>query len=160
MSRERVPFLLLVTTANQFPDLVSRLHVQVRLMGHFDLNGSLPLLQNTDGGICFICKEDIEYVANLFLDCSYFRNNFESLWNKLKFKIAGSNPTDGAYICNFIKNLDGRSKVLLLSGGLALPFDNETKVLINRFISSAMSKIYKLRYERLLELEAPWLVSQ
>ena len=62
-------------------------------MGHFDLNGSLPLLQNTDGGICFICKEDIESVTNLFLDCSYFRNNFESLWNKLKLKIAGSNPT-------------------------------------------------------------------
>ena len=40
--------------ANQFPDLVSRLHVQVRLMGNFGLNGSLPWLQNTDGAICFL----------------------------------------------------------------------------------------------------------
>ena len=31
--------------ANQFPDLVSRLHVQVRLMGNFGLNGSLPWFQ-------------------------------------------------------------------------------------------------------------------
>ena len=37
--------------ANQFPDLVSRLHVHVRLMGNFGLNGSLPWLQNTDGAI-------------------------------------------------------------------------------------------------------------
>ena len=85
-------------------------------MGNFGLNGSLPWLQNTDGAICFICKENIESVMHLFLDCSYFRNDFESLWNKLKFKIAGSNPTDGAYICNFIKNLDGHSNVPLLSG--------------------------------------------
>ena len=65
--------------ADQFPDLVSRLHVQVRLMGNFGLNGSLPWLQNTDGAICFIRKEDIESVTHFFLDCSYFRNNFESL---------------------------------------------------------------------------------
>ena len=108
------------------------------------VNGSLPWLQNTDGAICFISKEDIESVMHLFLDFLYFRNNFESLWNKLKFKIAGPNPTDGAYICNFIKNLNGHNKVLLLLGGLALPFDNETNILINRFIFSAVGKIHKL----------------
>ena len=80
---------------------------------------------DTDGAICFICKEDIESVTHLFLDCSYFRNNFKSLWNTLKFKIAGSNPTYGAFIFTFIENLDGHSKVLLFLGGLALPFDNE-----------------------------------
>ena len=83
--------------AKQFPDLVSRLHVQVGLMGNFGLNGSSPWLQNTDDAICFICKEDIESVTHFFLDCSYFRNNFESLWDKLKIKIARSNPIDGAY---------------------------------------------------------------
>ena len=49
--------------ANQFPDLVSRLHVQVRLMGNFGPN---LWLQNTDGAICFICKEDIESVTHFF----------------------------------------------------------------------------------------------
>ena len=63
-------------------------------MGNFGLDESLSWLQNTDGAICFICKEDIENVTHLFLNCSYFRNNFESLWNKLKFKIVGSNLTD------------------------------------------------------------------
>ena len=107
------PFRFL-SLADQFPDLVNRLHVQVRLICNFGLNGSLPWLQNTDGAICFICKEDIESVTHFFLDCSYFRKNFESLWNKLKIKIARSNPTDGAYVCNFIKNLDGNNRVLLL----------------------------------------------
>ena len=99
-------------------------------------------------------------MTHFSLDCSYFRNNFESLWDKLKIKIATSNPINGAYICNFIKNLDGNNSVLLLLGGLALPFDNQTNILINRFISSAVGKIHKLRNERLRELEAAWLVNR
>ena len=148
--------------ANQFQDLVSRMHVQVRLMGNFDPNGGSPWLQNTDGAICFTCKEDIESVMHFFLDCSYFRNNFESLWDKLiaRSNQPHANPIDGAYICNFIKNLDGNNRVLLLLGGLALPSDNETNILINRFISSAVGKIHKLRNERLRELEVPWLVNR
>ena len=93
--------------------------------------------QNTDGAICFICKEEIESVTHFLLDFSYSRNNFDSPWNKLKLKIAQSNQTDGVYICNFITNLDRHSKVLLLLGGLALPFDSETNIKMNRFISSA-----------------------
>ena len=116
--------------ANQFPDLVSRMHDQVRLMGNFGLSGSLPWLQNTDGAICFIPEEDIESVTHLFLAALISETILISLWNKLKFKIAESHPTDGAHICNFIENLDGYNKVLLLSGGLALPFDNEINILI------------------------------
>ena len=48
-------------------------------MGNFGLIGNIPWLQNTDGAICFIRKEDIESVIHFFLDCFYFRNNFESL---------------------------------------------------------------------------------
>ena len=44
-------------------------------------------------------------------------------------------------------------------GGVALSFDNETNILINRFISSALAKMHKLRNGRLRELEAPWLVN-
>ena len=115
--------------ANQFSNLVSRLHVQITLMGNFGLNGRIPLLQNTDGVICFICKEDNERVtcyffldcSYFFLDCSYFRNNFESLWNKLEFKNGGSNPTYRVYICNFIESLEEHNEVLLLLGGLLFP---------------------------------------
>ena len=146
--------------ANQFPDLVSRLHIQARLMSNFGLNGCIPWLQNTDGATCFICKEEIETVTHFLLDCYYFRNNFDSLWNKLKLKIAQSNQTDGVYICNFITNLDRNNEVLLLLGGLALPLDSKTSIQIKRFIFVAVGKIYNLRQERLRELEAPWLVDR
>ena len=89
-------------------------------------------------------KEEIESVTHFLLDWSYFRNNFDSLWNKLELKIAQS-------------NLDRNNKVLLLLGGLALPLDSKTNIQINGFSSAAVGKIYKLSQERLRELEAPWL---
>ena len=129
-------------------------------MSNFGLNGCIPWLQNTDGAIFFICKEEIESVTHFLLDCSYFRNNFDSLRNKLKLKITQSNQTDGVHICNFITNLDRNNKVLLLLDGLALPLDSETNIQIKRFISAVAGKIYKLRPERLRELETPWLANR
>ena len=71
-------------------------------------------------------KEHIESMTNFFYDYSYFRNNFHSLWNKLKLEIAGSNPTEE--VC--ILNLDGHSKALSHFSELTLPFDNETNTMI------------------------------
>ena len=71
-----------------------------------------------------------------------------------------SNQADGVNMCQFIDNLDRHHKVLLLLGGLCLPFDNVTNTLIKRFIAAAIGKIYKLRRERLHELEAPWLTTK
>ena len=58
---------------------------------------------------------------------------------------------------NFIANLDRHNKMLLLLGGLQLPFDDLTANSIKRFVATAVRKIYKIRRERLHELEAPWL---
>ena len=71
-----------------------------------------------------------------------------------------SNQADGVDICQFTGNLDRHHKVLLLLGDLSLPFDNVTNALIKRFIAAAVGKIYKLRRERLRELEAPWLTKK
>ena len=46
--------------ADEYSDLVTRMHTQVRLMGNLGLNGSVPWLKDTEGTSCFICKEDIE----------------------------------------------------------------------------------------------------
>ena len=43
--------------ADRYPDLVSRLHVQTRLMGNFRLNGGVSWLTNTDGELCLFCKD-------------------------------------------------------------------------------------------------------
>ena len=42
--------------ADNFPDLVSRLHVQMRVMVNCYLNGGFPWLSNTDGAHCFSAR--------------------------------------------------------------------------------------------------------
>ena len=42
--------------ADEYPDLVTRLHTQARLMSNFGLNASVLWLKDTEGALCFICK--------------------------------------------------------------------------------------------------------
>ena len=53
-----------------------------------------------------------------------------------------------------VLNLEQHQKALLLIGCLPLPFDPATIMMITRFVASAVGKIYKLRTEKLRELEA------
>ena len=71
-----------------------------------------------------------------------------------------SNQADGVNIFRFIDNSVRHHKVLLLLGGLCLPFDNVTNTLIKRSIAAAAGKINNLRRERLHELEAPWITKK
>ena len=135
--------------SEQHPDLVSRLHIQTRLMGNFGLNGGIPWICNTDGAICFLCKVDIETVSHFLLDCPNFREHFDSLWANLTVKVKKFNDIDGRQISEFIAKLDRHQKALLLLGCLPLPFDTATVTMITRFIVAAVGKIYKLRAERL-----------
>ena len=143
--------------SEQRPDLVSRLHIQTRLMGNFGLNGDIPWLSNTDGAACLPCKMDIETVNHFLLDCANFREHFDSLWANLTVKITKFNYIDGRQISEFIAKLDRHQKALLLLRCLPLLFDAATVTMIIRFIAAAVGKIYKLRTERLRKLEAPWL---
>ena len=102
-----------------------------------------PWLKDTEGALCFICEEDIENTYHFFLDCPHFKENFDSVWHNLQLKVTISHPTDGSKIANFIKNLNRQNKVMLLVGGLSLPFDNQTTTLVKKFVSSAVGKIYK-----------------
>ena len=145
--------------ADEYPDLVTRLHTQAGLMGNFGLNASVPWLKDTEGALYFTCKEDTENTDHFLLDCPQFKENFDSIWLNLDLKIMRSNPAGGIHIANFIKGLNRQHKIMLLVGGLSLPSDHETTTLIKRFISLAVSKIYKLRTKKLRELEAPWLTS-
>ena len=43
--------------ANNFPDLVSRLQVQIRPMGNSRLNGGIPWLSNTDDAHVFFSSK-------------------------------------------------------------------------------------------------------
>ena len=76
-----------------------------------------------------ICKEDVENTYHFFLDCPQLKDNFDSVWRNLQLKVTRSNPTNGIQIANLIKNLNRQHNVLLLVGGLSLPFDNQTTTL-------------------------------
>ena len=87
--------------ADVYPDLLTRLHTQARLMGNFGLNASVPWPNDTEGALCFICKEDIQNTDHFLLDCPYFKETFGSIWRNLDPKIIRSNPTDGTQIAGF-----------------------------------------------------------
>ena len=120
--------------ADEYPDLVTCLQTQARLMGSFCHSGSVPWLKDTEGAICFICKEDVENTYHFFLDCLQFKENFDSLWDNLQQKVTRSNLTDGIQIANFIKNLNRQNKVMLLLSGLSLAFDNQTTTLVKKLV--------------------------
>ena len=143
--------------SNQYPDLVTRLHVQIRLLGNFSFSACVPWTIRADESLCFVCKEAKDELYHFLFDCSYFRKNFDSLRSNLDVKASNSSPTDGSQISAFVKNLDQDSKALLILRCLPPPFDSMTLTVITRFVASAIGKIYKLRTARLRELEAPWL---
>ena len=123
--------------SDNYPDLASRMHIHIRLTGNFGINGGVPWHVGINGSLCLIYKEGKEDLTHFLRDCPFFQKNVDSVWLNIKARITETNPIDGTQICNFISNLDGDSKVLLLLGGLPLPFDNVTAILIKRFLSSA-----------------------
>ena len=127
-------------------------------MGSLGLNGGIYWLKNTEGTLCFICKQDNGTLSHFLFVCTSFRRHFDSLWANLVNKINNSNPIDGAYMSHFIMNLNQNLKTLLLLGCFPLPFDISTMTVITRFIAAAIGKIYKIRAETLRELEAGWLL--
>ena len=143
----------LLSIADEYPDLVTRLHTQARPMGNFGLNASVPWQAHFALFVRRISKIQITFL----LDCPQLKESFDSTWRNLNMKIIRSNLTDGTQIADFIKGLIRQHEMILLVGGLSLPFDHETTTQIKRFISSVVGKIYKLRTKKSRELEAQWL---
>ena len=49
--------------ADLYPDLVRHLHVQIRLMGNFGINGGVPWLTSTDGDFVFFANKALKMSA-------------------------------------------------------------------------------------------------
>ena len=105
-----------------------------------------------------LAEKTMKHFVIFFFDCPTFKPSFDSLWCNMLLKASNLNVADGTQISQFITNLDWFHKTLLLFGCLRLPFHNTTVTSINKFIASAVAKIYKIRTEKLHELEAPWLL--
>ena len=121
--------------SDQYNYLACRLHVQIRLMGNFGLNGAMPWITN-----CFVCKRDTESLGHFLFDCPDFREHFDSLWSNLCLKVTANNPLDGRHIVGYIMTLDRHHKAMLLLGCLPLPFYSSTVTVIIRLITSAIGK--------------------
>ena len=65
--------------ADNYPDLVSRMHIQIRLMGNFGSNGGVIWHVGTNGSLCLICKEGTEDVTHFLLDCPFLKENVDSV---------------------------------------------------------------------------------
>ena len=72
--------------SDQYPDLITRLHVQIRLMGNFGFSACVPWRIRADESLRFVCKEAKDDLYHFLFDCSYFRKNFDSLWSNLDAK--------------------------------------------------------------------------
>ena len=119
---------------DQYPDLVRHLRVQVRLLDNLGLNAGVPLLSDTDGRKCFICKNGVEDAGHSFFDCMSFRENFTILWSNLKTTLFNANPLESYFMFSFLVNLDRKHKSMFLLEGLSLPFENDyfrEKICIN-----------------------------
>ena len=102
-------------------------------------------------------KTQKRYITTLLSVSLFWGHNYNTLCSNLKTKIINFNQTDDITMSELVTNLDPHKKVLLLLGGLSLPFDDASVVLIKRFVASAVGKIHKLRTAKLSELETQWL---
>ena len=165
LERKRASYslrILITENCSQFLiftlDLAGCLHVQVRRMGNFGLNASIPWVKTTNSPVCFICKVGEETLYHFLFECTGFREHFDLLFcSNLTTKLISSNPTDGSHMSDFLVNLEQHQKALLLIGCLPLPFDLATIMMITRFVASAVVKIYNLSTDKLFELQAPWI---
>ena len=77
--------------ADNYPDPVSRMHIQIRLMGNFGFNGGVPWHVGTNKSLCLICKGGTEDVTHFLLDCPFFKENVDSIWLNIKARITKTN---------------------------------------------------------------------
>ena len=79
------------------------------------------------------------------------------VWSDMKTTLFNANPLESNFMFSSLVNLDRKHKTMFLFGGLSLPFDSKTATIVKRFVSTAFGKIYKIRSNKLRDLEAPWL---
>ena len=116
------------------PDLAPKRRTQLRVMVNAGLQGGVPWLRNSCKSICPICKSEDEDNYYFLLRCKAMIPEFDLFWSKL-FSLYQTKVTSEAnVIINFLRNLDDHSKILLLTGGLRLPFQRSISVFIARFI--------------------------
>ena len=68
------------------------MHIQIRLMGNFGLNGGVPWHVGTNRSLCLICKEGTEDVTHFLLECPFFKDNVDSVGSISKPELRKQTP--------------------------------------------------------------------
>ena len=103
-------------------DLVPKHRTQLRVMVNAGLQGGVRWLRNSCKSICPIYKSEEEDKYHFLFCCKAMRSELDLFWSKLFSLIQTKATFEADIIINFLRNLDDHSKVLLLKGGLRLPF--------------------------------------
>ena len=91
-------------------------------MGNFGLNGVFPGSLIPKMQLVLFANKVWKLLITSFLSVLCSKETLSPFWDKLKTKARHLNPVDGDQIVDFITNLDQHNKMLLLLGGLQLPF--------------------------------------
>ena len=105
--------------------------------------------QSSCESICPICKSEKEDNYNFLLHCKAMTPEFDLFWSKLFSLIETKATFEADVIINFLRNIDEHNKVLLLTGGLKLPFQHSVSEPISRFIMVSVHKLVRI-HERLV----------
>ena len=101
--------------------------------------------QGTKDITCPLCKVEPEDNFHLMLSCNIVKHEWDMSGEKL-LSIAEVHCRQKCdVLANVLRNLDDYSRILLLSGGLKLPFQKHTSDTVRRFISVSVHKLYKIR---------------
>ena len=106
-----------------FPDLVPKFRTQIRLIGSFGLQGSVPWLKDSSEALCPLCKAEVEDNIHFFFKCNSLKNEWDTFWAKLFEKIEKVCASESSTFKLFASNPDQVTKLSSLVGGLELPFD-------------------------------------
>ena len=85
------------------PDSVPKLNLQLRLMGNFGLQSSLPWLRADNSDKCLLCKRESETLYHFVLRCPYFKSDWIRFWLLLKNLINESAYADKNAILLFFE---------------------------------------------------------
>ena len=128
-----------------FPDLVPKFRTQIRLIGSFGLQGSVPWLKDLSEALCPLCKAEAEDNIHFFFNCNSLMNEWDTFWAKRYENIERVCTLESKTFKLFISNLDQVIKLSFLVGGLELPFDKRIVETSTRYTSVSVHKIFGIR---------------
>ena len=149
---EGVTFETFLSITSEYPDLVPKRNLQLRLIRNLGLLSGIPWLRIKSEDKCLLCRIEKEDMIHFALRCRYFFNDWKSFWYRLRQVILASSDGDAQTFLLFVKNLDNSSRIRLLTGCLKIPFNIDLRQKVEKFIAVSVRKNYRIRRTRITRL--------